>query len=314
MLPAVPDSTNGVTIFVGPGVYSTDATLTITDKNVVIVGSQTANMTFNTTIKSNIIISSTNTTNISTLRTVEFRNIQLLMPTTGGTLVSLSSATPGGAWFLNRLNIDNCYIGTSSNYISLLSCGATCYSKINITNSYFTANSGSIGSAPMLDIKSGSSMNIINTLVEYNSAVTVANNPTALVKFAGLGTLNANTCSFYNASQTSSAPLTGLLWMLNTGSTPSGIQNCSFISLDFVGLGANGSPGMFVNRGSAPIGAIGNSYTVRTNSPNTTNCVVGATGVGATTTYQTNTEFASSSSAFRIDSTNLTVSSFQSVS
>ena len=71
---------------------------------------------------------------------------------------------------------------------------------------------------------------------------------------------------------------------------------------------------MFINRGSAPVAGIGNSYTVRTNSPNNTHCVVGAGGAGTATTYQTNTEFASSTSAYRIDNTNLNVSAFQAVS
>ena len=312
MLP-VPSSTNGTTIFVGPGIYNSDATLTLTDKNVIIVGSQTVNSTYSTSIQANIVISSTNTTNISTLRTVEFRNLQILAPASGGSAISLSSAVPGGAWFSNRLALDNCYVGSLGNFVSLLSCGASCFSKITITNSYFT--DGGFASAPLLDIKSGTSVNMVQTLVEYNQPVSVANNPTALVKFAGLGIFNAVTCSFYNANPSaSSAPLTGVLWMLNTGSTPSGIQNSQFISLDFLTLGNGGSPGIFVNRGSAPIGGIGNSYAVRTNTPNSTHCVVGAGGAGALTVYQTNTEVASSTSAYRIDSTNLTVSALQAVS
>jgi len=303
MLPT-PSASNGTTIFVGPGVYSSDATLTITDKNVVIVGSQSKDTTYNTSIRANIVISSTNTDDISTLRTVEFRNLQLLV-SAGGNLISLSSAVPGGSYFANRLTIQNCYLGSVGNFASLLSCGASCFSKITITESYFT--DGGFASAPLLDIKSGTSMNMVQTLVEYNQVVSVANNPTALVKFAGLGLLNIYNCSLYNASRTSSAPLTGVLWMLNTGSAPSGIQYTQLISLDFLALGNGGSPGIFVNRGSAPIGGVSNSYAVRTNTPTSTHCVVGASGAGALTVYQTKNEFGNSTSAFKIDSANLTV-------
>jgi len=162
----------------------------------------------------------------------------------------------------------------------------------------------------MLDIKGSTTMNIVNTLVEYNTAVTALNNPTALVKFAGLGTLNANNCSFYNASQSSSAALTGLVWMLNTGVTPSGIQNCSFISLD-VGLGAVGSPGLFINKTSAPVTGIGNSYSVRFGGAVGTHCIVGAAGAGTATTYTTNTEVAAASFAYKFDTGNLTVTDMQ---
>jgi hypothetical protein len=95
--------------------------------------------------------------------------------------------------------------------------------------------------------------------------------------------------------------------MLNTGSAPSGIQYTQLISLDFLALGNGGSPGIFVNRGSAPIGGVSNSYAVRTNTPNSTHCVVGASGAGTATTYQTKNEFGSATSAHKIDSANLTV-------
>jgi hypothetical protein len=319
MLPT-PSVTNGTTIFIGPGIYN-ETSLSIKDKNVVFVGSQTSNTTFNTSINARIGIESTITTNISTLRTIDFRNLQLLLTALSSSNDSLISLNTLNSLVnpLVRLNIDNCYLGASGliNFKSLIACDSICSSKITITNSYLTTNSSASATAPLLDIKSASSLNISNTLVEYNNSVSNPNNPTAILKFAGSGLLNASNVYFYNSNPLSTGALTGLVWILNTNpfQISSLFQNCSFVSTD-LGLTGSGSPGIFIDRGSAPVTSIGNSYSVRLNNGNpSTYCIVGSTGPsGATgTTYYTNTEVAGASSAYKFDTVNLNVITMQPV-
>lgn len=308
---------NGQTIFIFPGLYVED--LTIADKNLNIRGSGDAQHTFNTTIRGNITITSSNSSRSYRTVSFQFIEIQNYIATTGKAITLNTTGSGQGRFILT-----GCYVVGASSGVSLLDATAANCNWIIIcdTTRFYTSFAysnplinlgGALGTAPILTLN--------QCLVEYESP---AGSTNSLIKTAGYSGLTSQYTTItqpLNTSLTNSALTNGLVWIANLpngagDSVPLSTNGASIgTTLMFSGtqatLGVNGTSAMFIERGCPSVYLIGGTLSVRSNSTPATFAVVGS-GTGVTKTiiyFNNNNMMTTRGTANKVDNTNLIVTS-----
>jgi hypothetical protein len=297
---------NGQTIFVYPGLYVEN--LTIADKNINIRGSSDSQHTYNTTIRGNMTITSSNTNR--SYRAVSFQFIQIQNYTAiTGTAITLSTTGTGKG----ELILTGCYVVGASTGVSLLDAtAANCDWQINIDATQFLTTLAY--SAPLINLGGNNGTSAIATLnqclVSYESPAGSTNSLIKVGAYAGLTTTYSTITQPLNASFNNSALTNGLIWVANTQNTA--VTNTTSIgsTLLFSGtqatLGVAGTPALFVSRSAAPVYILGGTLSVRSNSTPATHAIQGATGAGTRTIvyFSTGNMVCTAGTASRIDNTN----------
>lgn len=283
-LTLVPNSSaTGYSITVMPGLYNEN--LTLTNKNVTILGTGTQNNTFLTIINGNHTMANTNSARET--NTVVLRNLQFY-GTTAPFTVSTSAGGQGGLYF------QDCKFGeTGLTGTSLISCGATCDVYFRFERCRMGLTGAQVWSAPLFNFNGTAYAYFQLCQFDYSSAQ-------SLIAMNGNSLLAMGTTACTNASAVVAS--NGIVFLNSViGSTVShSIGQCSFIAA--ATLGATGTPGCVVTaNGSASIW-IGNAFGVRLGSPNATHAITSGTGSVPTTIYYLNNT-ALPSSAFRIVNT-----------
>jgi len=303
---------NGQTIFIYPGLYVEN--LTIADKNINFRGSSDTQHTYNTTIRGNMTITSSNTNR--SYRTVSFQFLQIQNYTaTTGTAITLSTSGTGKG----RLVLTGCYVIGASTGVRLLDATAANCDWIIIcdTTRFYTAFAYS---QPLLDLSGNSgtapSLTLNQSLVEYESP---AGSTNSLVKVGGYSALTTQYSTItqpLNATLNNSALTNGLVWVANlpnsgvvaTSTNGANIGTTLMFSGTQATLGVAGTTAMFIERNCPSVYLIGGTLSVRSNSTPATHAVVGS-GTGVTKTiiyFNTSNMMTTRGSANKVDATNLT--------
>ena len=302
----------GQTIYIMPGLYVED--LSIADKNINFRGSGDTNQTYNTTIRGNMTITSSNTNR--SYRTVSFQFVQIQnYKATTGVAITLSTSGTGKG----KLILTSCYVIGASTGVSLLSAIASnCDWEITMDATRFYT--GFAYSAPLIDISGASTtavgLTMNNCLAEYESPSGSTN---SIIKVSGYAGMTLQYCTItqpLNVSLNNSALTNGLIWVNNVPN--SGVVATSTngvivgTTLCFSGtqatLGVNGTAAMFISRGCPSVYVLTGTMSVRSNSVAATHCIVGSTSAGTKTIvyYATGTLITTIGTANKIDNTNCT--------
>jgi len=304
---------NGQTIWVMAGLYVEN--LTIANKNINIRGSGDANHTYNTTIRGNMTITSSNSAR--SYRTISFQDIQIQNYTaTTGTAITLSTTGTGKG----KLVLNGCYVIGASTGVSLLDATATNCDWIVACDAtrFYTSFAYS---APLINIGGNQGTACIMTLnqclVEYESPAGSTNSIIKVNSYSGLTTTYSTITQPLNGSLNNSALTNGLVWVANlpnSGVVASSTNGVSIgTTLLFSGtqatLGVAGTTAMFIERGCPSVYLIGGTLSVRSNSTPATHAIVGSpTGVTKTILYfNTSNMMTTRGSANKADATNLTI-------
>ena len=302
----------GQTIYIMPGLYVED--LSIADKNINFRGSGDTNQTYNTTIRGNMTITSSNTNR--SYRTVSFQFVQIQNYTaTTGVAITLSTSGTGKG----KLILTSCYVIGASTGVSLLSAIASnCDWQITMDATRFYT--GFAYSAPLIDISGASTtavgLTMNNCVAEYESPSGSTN---SIIKVSGYAGMTLQYCTItqpLNVSLNNSALTNGLIWVNNVPN--SGVVATSTngvnvgTTLCFSGtqatLGVNGTVAMFISRGCPSVYVLTGTMSVRSNSVAATHCITGSTSAGTKTIvyYATGTLITTIGTANKIDNTNCT--------
>lgn len=297
---------NGQTIFLYPGLYVEN--LTIADKNINFRGSGDTQHTYNTTIRGNMTITSSNTNR--SYRTVSFQFLQIQNYTAStGTAITLSTTGTGKG----KLVLTGCYVIGAATGVRLLDATAANCDWIIIcdTTRFYT---GLAYSQPLLDLSGNNgtapSLTLNQCVVEYESP---AGSTNSLVKVGGYSAFTSQYSTItqpLNATFNNSALTNGLVWLANTlnaaSSNVTTIGTTLFFSGTQVTLGVAGTVGIYCNRGCPALYILTGTFSVRSNSTPATHCIVGAAGAGTRTTvyYLTGNLITTAGTANKIDNTN----------
>jgi hypothetical protein len=302
----------GQTIYIMPGLYVEN--LTIADKNINFRGSGDTNHTYNTTIRGNMTITSSNTNR--SYRTVSFQFVQIQNYTaTTGVAITLSTSGTGKG----KLILTSCYVIGASTGVSLLSAIASnCDWLITMDATRFYT--GLAYSAPLIDISGASTtavgLTMNNCVAEYESPSGSTN---SIIKVSGYAGMTLQYCTItqpLNVSLNNSALTNGLIWVNNVPNTGVVATSTNGVNvgttLCFSGtqatLGVNGTPAMFISRGCPSVYVLTGTMSVRSNSTPATHCITGSTSAGTKTIvyYATGTLITTIGTANKIDNTNCT--------
>ena len=303
---------NGQTIWVMAGLYVED--LTIANKNINIRGSGDTGHTYNTTIRGNMTITSSNTNR--SYRTVSFQDIQIQNYTaTTGKAITLSTSGTGKG----KLVLNGCYVIGASTGVSLLDATATNCDWQIIANStrFYT---GFAYSAPLINLGGNQGTSCSLTLnqctVEYESPAGSTNSLVKVDNYSAFNSQYSTITQPLNASLNNSALTNGLVWVANlpnsgvvaTSTNGVTIGTTLLFSGTQATLGVAGTPAMYVNRGCPSVYVLTGTISVRSSSPTSTHCIVGST-VGAVKTilyYGAGNMMVTNGCARQIDNGNIT--------
>jgi hypothetical protein len=303
---------NGQTIWVMAGLYVEN--LTIANKNINIRGSGDTGHTYNTTIRGNMTITSSNTNR--SYRTVSFQNIQIQNYTaTTGKAITLSTSGTGKG----KLLLSGCFVIGASTGVSLLDTTATnCDWQIVCDGTrFFTAFAYS---APLINLGGNQgtscSLTLNQSTVEYESPAGSTNSLIKVDNYSALTTTYSTITQPLNASFNNSALTNGLVWVANlpnsgvvaTSTNGVNIGTTLMFSGTQATLGVAGTPAMYINRGCPSIYLLGGTLSVRSSTPSTTHAVVGSTSAGTKTIiyFSTQNMMTTFGTANKVDATNLT--------
>jgi hypothetical protein len=303
---------NGQTIFVMAGLYVEN--LTIANKNINIRGSGDTQHTYNTTIRGNMTITSSNTNR--SYRTVSFQNIQIQNYTaTTGKAITLSTSGTGKG----RLVLTGCYVIGASTGVSLLDATATNCDWFVICDStrFYTSFAYS---APLINLGGNQgtscSFTLNQSIVEYESPAGSTNSLIKVDNYSALTTTYSTITQPLNGSFNNSALTNGLVWVANlpnsgvvaTSTNGANIGTTLMFSGTQATLGVAGTPAMYVNRGCPSVYLLSGTLSVRSSSPTSTHAIVGS-AVGAVKTilyYGAGNMMVTNGTARQIDNTNIT--------
>jgi hypothetical protein len=303
---------NGQTIWVMAGLYVEN--LTIANKNINIRGSGDANHTYNTTIRGNMTLTSSNSAR--SYRTISFQDIQIQNYTaTTGTAITLSTTGTGKG----KLVLSGCYVIGASTGVSLLDATATNCDWIVACDAtrFYTSFAYS---APLINIGGNQGtacvMTLNQTLVEYESPAGSTNSIIKVGGYSGLTTTYSTISQPLNPTLTTSALTNGLVWIANlpnsgvvaTSTNGASIGTTLMFSGTLATLGVAGTTAMFIERGCPSVYLIGGTLSVRSNSTPATHAIVGS-GTGVTKTiiyFNTSNIMTARGTANKVDATNLT--------
>ena len=303
---------NGQTIWIMAGLYVEN--LVISDKNINFRGSGDTGHTYNTTIRGNMTITSSNTNR--SYRTISFQDIQIQNYTaTTGKAITLSTSGTGKG----KLVLNGCYIIGASTGASLLDATATNCDWQIIANStrFYT---GFAYSGALIDLGgnqgTASSFTLNQSSVEYESPAGSTNSLIKVGNYSALTTTYSTITQPLNASLNNSALAKGLVWITNlpnsglvaTSTNGANIGTTLMFSGTQATLGIAGTPAMYVERGCPSVYLLGGTLSVRSSSPATTHAVVGS-AVGAVKTilyYGASNMMITNGAANKIDNGNIT--------
>ena len=259
--------TQQVVINVLPGQYT--ESLTLSNKNIRIVGQQSQDTTTNTRIVGSHTIATSNATRSN--NTVEFANIQLNVASGAMLTCSTTGSGAGYLYFNNVYFGDN---GAASTGTSFITCGSLC----DITMKMYTCRlSTSIQSftAPLIKLDSPASLQVINCAFDtQNAQPFIQTNGTSSLYMANTQLLNTQpTTVFQGLLDLSSNP--GVVVSNNIGQT----------SLLASTLTATGTPAINVVANGQNVVLVSNVFGVRAGASNATHCVESNLGSTATVIY-----------------------------
>jgi len=302
----------GQTIWIMAGLYVEN--LTISDKNINFRGSGDTQHTYNTTIRGNMTITSSNTNR--SYRTISFQDIQIqnYTATTGKAITISTSGTGKG-----RLVLSGCYVIGASTGVSLLDATATnCDWIVIATNTRFYTSFAYSGALIDLGGNQGTAcgFTLNQSLVEYESPAGSTNSLIKVGNYSAFTSTYSTITQPLNPSFNNSALTKGLVWITNlpnsgvvaTSTNGANIGTTLLFSGTQATLGVAGTPAMFIERGCPSVYLLTGTTSVRSNSTPTTHAIAGSTSAGTKTIiyFSTQNMMTTFGSANKVDATNLT--------
>ena len=260
--------TQQVVINVWPGTYTEN--LTLSNKNVRIVGSQSQDTTANTRIVGNHTITTTNATRSN--NTVEFANIQLNV--SSGAMLSCSTTGSGAGY----LYFNNCYFGdngAAGTGTSFISCGTLCDMIMKMYTCRMSTSTQTFTN-PLIKLDSPASLQVLNSAFETQ-------NPVPFIQTNGTSSIFVGFNQFTNTQ-----PITVFQGLIDLSSNPPGSSNnIGRNSLIAFTPTATGTPAINVVANGQNVVLDTNIFGVRSGASNATHCVESNLGSTATVIYYT---------------------------
>ena len=308
-------ATSLFTIFIYPGIY--EENLAINNKNINFIGSGNQEFTYNTTIKG-INLSPTITLDTSSsstqIRIIGFQNLQIQ---NGGTNTSAIKITSNSLTSSGKLTIQNCYITSVVDGISLIDASGDSISTfcnwqiiINLSKIY----TDKLCTSALIDIGGKCTYLSNQTIVNYNG---LSNSP--LIKISGFSSNTIQNSSLLQDNLFCPSLTNGLLYISNSANgTPATnstvLNNTLFYSINQATMGSTGTSAIVLDAYNAPtipppsVYCTNCTFSVRSNNPTGTYAIQGITGIDGskvTLYYGDSSLYSTIGTAYKIDNTNI---------